>query len=80
MARPIGLATLATVIVLAAPWAVVAADEDWPERLVGHGGPVKAVTLSDDGTRALTASFDYSVILWEMIPTLIDQNSCAHAR
>ena len=44
------------------PWP----ESPWPERLIGHGGPVKAVVLSADGKRALTASFDYSVILWEM--------------
>lgn len=37
-----------------------------PDRLAGHGGPVRAITVSDDGMRALTASFDYSVILWDI--------------
>ena len=37
-----------------------------PDRLIGHGGPVKSVTLSADGRQALTASFDYSVILWRL--------------
>ncbi|ARE41847.1 WD domain/cytochrome c family protein [Rhodovulum sp. P5] len=32
----------------------------------GHGGPVMGVAVSPDGTRALTASFDYSVGLWEI--------------
>lgn len=32
--------------------------------LEGHGGPIKGVAVSADGTRALTASFDYSVGLW----------------
>jgi cytochrome c len=36
------------------------------ERLTGHGGPVKAVTISADGQQALTASFDYSIILWAL--------------
>jgi cytochrome c len=31
-----------------------------------HGGPVKGVAVSADGNRALTASFDYSVILWDL--------------
>jgi cytochrome c len=35
-------------------------------RLEGHGGPVKGVAISPDGTRALTASFDYSVGLWDL--------------
>jgi cytochrome c len=34
--------------------------------LVGHGGPVKAIAVSADGTRALTGSFDYSAILWDL--------------
>ena len=34
--------------------------------LVGHGGPVMAVEVSGDGTRALTASFDNSVGLWDL--------------
>lgn len=32
----------------------------------GHGGPVKAVRVSPDGRHMLTASFDYSVGLWEL--------------
>lgn len=35
-------------------------------RLEGHGGPVKGVAVSPDGERALTASFDYSVGLWDL--------------
>lgn len=38
----------------------------WPQKLVGHGGPVKSITLSEDGTRALSGSFDYAVILWRL--------------
>ena len=34
--------------------------------LEGHGGPVKGVAISPDGERALTASFDYSVGLWDL--------------
>jgi cytochrome c len=34
--------------------------------LEGHGGPVKGVAVSPDGTHALTASFDYSVGLWDL--------------
>ncbi len=32
----------------------------------GHGGPVKAVRVSEDGRRMLTASFDYSVGIWDL--------------
>jgi len=35
-------------------------------RLEGHGGPIKGVAVSPDGARALTASFDYSVGLWDL--------------
>ncbi len=34
--------------------------------LVGHGGPVRGLTIADDGNRALTASFDYSAISWDL--------------
>ncbi len=37
-----------------------------PQRLQGHGGPVKSVALAGDGMRALSTSFDYSVILWRL--------------
>ncbi|MGF1446273.1 MAG: c-type cytochrome [Pikeienuella sp.] len=36
------------------------------DRLAGHGGPVMAVTVSADGTAALSASFDYSVGVWDL--------------
>ena len=42
------------------------APSSYPERLEGHGGPVRSVTISADGTRALTASFDYSAIVWAL--------------
>ena len=31
-----------------------------------HGGAVKSVAISTDGSLALTASFDYSIILWDL--------------
>jgi len=34
--------------------------------LDAHGGPVKGVAVAPDGRRALTASFDYSIILWDL--------------
>ena len=37
-----------------------------PVKLVGHGGPIKSISVSSDGTRALTASFDYSIIYWDL--------------
>ncbi|AXS40141.1 WD40 repeat domain-containing protein [Breoghania sp. L-A4] len=38
----------------------------WPDKLAGHGGPVKSITLSADGGRALSGSFDYAIILWRI--------------
>lgn len=37
---------------------------EWPDRLEGHGGPVKSVTLDPSGKRLLSTSFDYSVLVW----------------
>lgn len=34
--------------------------------LAGHGGFVKGVAVSPDGTRAISASFDYRLILWRI--------------
>src|SRR3546814_11074985 len=34
--------------------------------LRGHGGVVKGVAVSPDGRRVLSASFDYSLILWDL--------------
>ncbi|MEK9752908.1 MAG: hypothetical protein VW338_06815, partial [Rhodospirillaceae bacterium] len=33
--------------------------------LIGHGGMVRAVAISPDGKRLLSASFDYSAALWD---------------
>jgi len=32
--------------------------------LIGHGGMIRAVDISDDGQKVLTGSFDYSAIVW----------------
>ncbi len=34
--------------------------------LIGHGGPVHAIQLNKDKTRALTGSFDYAMMLWDI--------------
>lgn len=62
--RGAGTTVAALAITLAVCGPLHAAE--WPERLEGHGGPVKSVTLAADGTRALTASFDYAAILWRI--------------
>lgn len=42
------------------------AATDLPTKLEGHGGPIKAITISPDGKHALTASFDYAIISWDL--------------
>ena len=53
----IGLCALASTSVIAA---------ELPEQLKGHGGPIKAISISTDGKHALTASFDYAIIYWDI--------------
>jgi len=42
------------------------ASAGWPERLAGHGGPVKSVSVDRSGERLLSTSFDYSAIVWSL--------------
>jgi len=51
---------------LAALGAAKAAAEGGFGRLEGHGGPIQNVAVSPDGTRALSASFDYSAGYWDL--------------
>lgn len=37
-----------------------------PDQLKGHGGPIKAISISPDGEKVLTSSFDYSVLYWDI--------------
>lgn len=37
-----------------------------PEKLKGHGGPVKSIVLDGMDKLALSSSFDYSIILWDL--------------
>jgi cytochrome c len=61
------LAALAALAVLAAADCIpAAAQATMSTTLDEHGGPVKGVAVAADGNRALTASFDYSVILWDL--------------
>ena len=52
--------------VLIACFCILALHAPVYAELVGHGGPVHAVVISDDGETALTAGFDYSVIHWDI--------------
>lgn len=41
--------------------------------LVGHGGPVKAVTVDRAHDRVLTGSFDYAMMLWDVSGEKVDE-------
>ena len=41
-------------------------EKSLPETLIGHGGPVMGIDAEPSTGRVLTASFDYSVILWSL--------------
>jgi len=53
-------------LVLAGTCLSGARAEGLPDVLKGHGGPIKAITISPDGEHVLTASFDYSIIYWKI--------------
>ena len=42
-------------------------------QLRGHGGPVRALAVSPDGTQALSGSFDASVIRWSLTRNAAEQ-------
>ncbi len=56
----------ALALIAAAAGAVMARVTLDPHDLVGHGGPVKAISVSPDGKHAMTGSFDYSMIEWRL--------------
>ena len=47
-------------------------------QLRGHGGPVRAVAVSADGTEALSGSFDTSAIRWSLTRNSAEQVLRAH--
>ncbi|MEM8957768.1 MAG: cytochrome C [Pseudomonadota bacterium] len=64
MDRLLRTAAAAGVSALAA--APLGAETTLPDKLAGHGGPIKSVTVSLDGSHVLTASFDYALIYWDV--------------
>jgi cytochrome c len=62
--RRLRVARALLVLCFAVPVAAAAAET--PMRLSGHGGPVHSVFVSEDGKTVLTASFDYSIIRWDI--------------
>lgn len=57
---------LACVLLKAVPIAIAHADTALPDRLAGHGGPIRSITVGPDGKDVLTTSFDYSAIHWSL--------------
>ena len=53
-------------IILASSFFYSAYAQELPDKLKGHGGPIKAISISPDGEHVLTASFDYSIIYWRI--------------
>src|SRR5262249_3587793 len=47
-------------------------------QLRGHGGPVRAVAISPDGSEALSGSFDTSAIRWSLTHDTAEQVLRAH--
>src|SRR4029079_14928902 len=47
-------------------------------QLRGHGGPVKALAISPDGTHAISGSFDTSAIRWSLARTTAEQVLVCH--
>ncbi len=46
--------------------------------LLGHGGPVKAVAVTADGATAVTAGFDYSLIVWNLADESVRHRLLGH--
>ena len=53
------------------------------EKMIGHGGPVKGLTISPDGLKLVSTSFDYSSVIWSLedmsqLHALIDHNAAVN--
>jgi cytochrome c len=59
--------------VLALLAALLLAPEFASAQLRGHGGPVRALAISPDGTQALSGSFDTSAIRWSLPTNTAEQ-------
>src|SRR3954470_6041191 len=51
----------------------VTSPEGARAQLRGHGGPVRALAISPDGTQALSGSFDTSAIRWSLPTNTAEQ-------
>ncbi len=60
-------------IVLAVTLLLPIASVGAQAQLRGHGGPVRALAISRDGTQAVSGSFDTSVIRWSLLRNAAEQ-------
>lgn len=58
--------------------ALVLAASPAAAALIGHGGPVKGIAVSADGSLAVTASFDYSLIVWRLADETVQSRLLGH--
>ena len=65
--RPLRQARLLTLLLLSL------ASHSAAAQLRGHGGPVRAVAISDDGSEAVSGSFDTSAIRWSLKRNVAEQ-------
>src|SRR5262249_43092700 len=60
-------------ILAALSFALMLAPSPAQAQLRGHGGPVRALAVSPDGTRAVSGSFDTSAIHWSLSRNAAEQ-------
>src|SRR5207302_2099190 len=58
---------------------LLAASSPAHAQLRGHGGPVRALAISPDGTQAVSGSFDTSAIRWSLQRNAAEQVLRFHA-
>ena len=56
------------------PLLMVALQAEAFDRYTAHGGPVRDLTLSPDGSTLVSASFDYSAVVWQA-PSLAEMGA-----
>ncbi len=70
--RPSGLVRAALLVLMLSFSAVSTASAF--DRYTAHGGPVRDLTLSPDGSTLVSASFDYSAVIWQA-PDITERNT-----
>src|SRR5207244_8377027 len=60
-------------VLIAVSLLLTVASENARAQLRGHGGPVRALAISSDGTQAVSGSFDTSVLRWSLTANMAEQ-------